>query len=245
MLRCALLTFSSLAIPLSTGAPMLNGAHLLVIPLIEETASPSALDEAGQRQDTRTVASRRGTLLRDYLRPTDNELIIEYDGPPPLRVIDSPGLTQVEWLTSLSPFVGLIKVQERVSSITPSGDWIQTQVKAVVTEVLKNETNTPVLIGREVSFLEPGGALQVDGRLVRAQVKWLALTQIGRTYLVFGTFDEDGRLRTGPVSSYDVSGNHLKALFGRPGSQAEPIESREKDHVLDEIRALGRKKPGF
>src|SRR5262245_13279848 len=208
--------------------------YLGVAPALSVVQGSSRLAAASQESaPLRVIKARRGTDLRQSLKPTDKQLVVEYDGPPPMQVLEPPrGMTAVQWRVSLVPLVAIVNVVDVVSTETSTRDWIQTEVQANVLEVLKNTSPHSLEAGATVSWIEPGGEISLDGRRVTARVPWARPATKNKGYLVFCSFDENGKLITGPLDAYEITGNDLKSQVIR--RKPEPLEILTKDAVLSE-----------
>lgn len=199
-------------------------------------ASAQRADSASKSlPEDRQIILQPGRRISSLLSSRDKHVTIVSDLPPPLLVDPPPGVSLAAWQTEQYQVVAVVRVIERVSSMTSGADWIMTTVKADVSELLKNATGRE--LPRPVSFLEPGGRSLVDGVTVTAVVPWLRSFQLDRDYLVFGVVNDDGSLVVPTQDAYELAPEGFTRMRNIPSMGRDSIESNTSiDEVLTAIR---------
>lgn len=188
------------------------------------------------------VLSRPGTPLASLIKPGQTTLIVEKDQSPPLIVEPPAGVGQLEWLTSLSPVVLLIRVERIVPQLTPTADWIKSTVHASVEQILKS---APVTMSPDhpIRFVQDGGEMQLSGARVRALLSWADSFQVGQRYLVFADPTQDPDLyQVVSAVSYriDPAGETLVPLARRGQSTSERDVSLNA--AVERVKTAAKKK---
>jgi hypothetical protein len=204
---------------------------------------PGATDGRSQGEAVAAVQSRKGVPLQALGQGTERELVVEKDVSPPLSVLPPAGMSELEWLTSISDVALMVRVQAIASDRTDDQDWITSQVSAVVLDVLKAPVERDVQPGASVTFVQDGGSMVINGRLIRAQLPYARGFAVGRTYLLFGTLGEKaGELVVGAESTFEVQAKTRLASLktrGAPSATSElPV-----DIALQRVRAAAATRP--
>jgi hypothetical protein len=135
---------------------------------------------------------RSGKPLEALVRPGERTLVVEKDQSPPLIVEPPPGVGQLEWLTSLSPVVLIVAVEQVLPRLTPKKDWVEATVYASVEDVLKSVPQT-IAPGQAIRFRQDGGTIHIGATTIHAVLPWAESFHVGRRYLIFAdpTSEED------------------------------------------------------
>jgi hypothetical protein len=153
-------------------ATLLTGASALAqTPTAGRTAEP--------------VRSEKGRPLFSLIKPGQTQLIVEKDQAAPHYVEPPPGVSQLEWLTSVAPVVAVIRVDAMDPRLTADHDWIEPTVRARVEDVLKKPAGDPLAVGDFITFTQDGGEIHVRGVHIKAQLPWADSFREGGQYLVF------------------------------------------------------------
>jgi len=119
--------------------------------------------------------------------------------------------------------------------LTPNEDWIETSVKMKILQVLKSTGRRSFHVGQEVSIMEPGGSLDLEGRQIDAIVKWARRFEVGKEYLIFASLSSANDLVIGAGSSYEIGpGGSLRWLLKTKAP--DPLSESSLDSVLEEIQ---------
>jgi hypothetical protein len=194
----------------------------------QETPNPSA------RQ---VYQPRRGVPITSLLRPEDTQLIIvSARMNPPLSAEPPRGTSTAAWKTRLSKGVIIARVESRLSELTPDKDWIETSVQIKVLQVLKPAGLQSFNVGQELSFIEQGGSLNLEGRQIKAIVRWASEFEVGKEYLIFARALPNNELAIGPTFAYEIlPGSSLRSLNkARP---SDGITESSLNIVLEDIQA--------
>jgi hypothetical protein len=215
-----------------------SGRVLIVWSAFLLAGGPTAPSNA---QSENALQHRKGTPLSQLVKGRPREVVIEKDQSPPLYIEPPRGTAQLEWITSLAPFVLIVHVDTLDAALTPEEDWVTTAVTARIEQVLKKPAGDPVSEGSSIRFQQDGGDINLTGTLVHAVLPWTEGLKESRRYLVFATrltALAGWQLDTG--TAYDVtSGGHLRPLARRGKALSEanvPLET-----AVSRIRATARK----
>lgn len=174
----------------------------VLLPMAPVLATGHATDQ--QPSESRRVSSRKGTPILQSRLEGERELIVEKDASPPLEVEPPPGMSPLEWYTSVSDVVLIANVVGIEPSLTKDADWITSAVSARVTQVLKSPEAVLWSEGL-ITFRQDGGEMDLGGTHVRAVLPWAAGYEVGKSYLIFASLGEDGRtLIFGPESTFKI-----------------------------------------
>jgi hypothetical protein len=146
-----------------------------------------------------------------------------------------PGTSKAAMLTRRVDAVIIARVESRLSMLTPDEDWIDTSVQIKILQVFKSTGRRSFNVGQEVSFMEEGGSLNLEGRQIDAIVKWASRFEVGKEYLIFTEVNSNNELVVGPVNTYEiVPGGSLRSLLKT--RQSDSITESPLNSVLEDIR---------
>ena len=160
--------------------------------------------QESHKLSARQVRQRWGVPITSLLLPGETRLVVVHQGSPPLLVYAPPGTSEAAWLTQISQVVMKARVVSRLSKLTPNEDWIETSVQMKILQVLKSTGHRSFNVGQEVSFVEPGGSLDIEGRQIDAIVEWARGYEVGKEYLIFAGLTPDNLLVIGPSSVFEI-----------------------------------------
>ena len=89
-----------------------------------------------QQGESRQIRRNAGQRIPDLVRSDERSLVIVESADPPLSVGPEPGLTLLEWYYKISDAVVVVEIIEKVSFLTPAGDWIRSRLTGHVLETL-------------------------------------------------------------------------------------------------------------
>jgi hypothetical protein len=186
------------------------------------------------KPSARQVHQQRGVPIKSLLRPGDTQLTIVFARFPPLLVEPPPGTSKAAWKTRRADAVIIGRVESRLSKLTPDEDWIDTSVQLKILQILKSTGPRPFNVGQEVSFIEKGGSLNIEGRQIDAIVEWASRFEVGKEYLIFTDVNSNNELVFGVASAYEiVPGGSLRSLFTR---LSDSITENSLNIVLEDIQ---------
>ena len=238
-----------LGVPQHDSAARLDGVGLYLLPTeieaksfvencfnLKSRAVQFAQAQKPHKASARQVSQQRGVPIISLLRPGETQLtIVSAQRDPPLLVLPPPGTSLAAWLTLGSEVVMKARVESRLSMLSPDKDWIDTSVQIKILQVLKSTDRRSFYEGQEVSFMERGGSLEVEGRQIDAIVRWASRFEIGKEYLIFAGLNSANDLVTGAGSSYEiVHGASLRSLVKTEPSDS--ISESSLNSVLEEIQ---------
>lgn len=149
------------------------------------------------------------------------------NGSPDINITVSPGMPELsptggatlpantlENLTSNADAIVVVTVKSKVSQLTESENFIFTDYEVTVTEVLKDNSDAPLVAGNGITIVRPGGAVRVEGRVVRAIDRSAKPLQVGKQYLFFLCYiPATGAYQAAPgASSFNIVNNKLVSL---------------------------------
>jgi hypothetical protein len=147
-----------------------------------------------------------------------------------------PEFTFIAWKTIVYPVAAVVRVTQTSAVITPAGDWIETRVRGVVEQVLKNSTATPLVERSPLEFRTSGGVVSVNDRRVIAAFEGVRPLDQGKSYLVFASAQADGTLHVPAYSAFEFVEGRLQSLVS--ANTYDPIHvAADPETVFQEIRA--------
>ena len=191
--------------------------------------------QESHKPSVRRVVRRLSVPITSLLRPGETRLVVVYRGTPPLLAYAPRGTSEAAWLTRISRVVMRVRVVSRQSMLTPNEDWIETSVKMKILQVLKFTGRRSFHVGQEVSIMEPGGSLDLEGRQIDAIVEYGRRKEVGKEYLIFANLTSDNLLVIGYSSTFEIlPGGSLRWLLKTKAP--DPLSESSLDSVLEEIQ---------
>lgn len=188
-----------------------------------------------QMPRARQVRQRWGVPITSFLRPGETRLVVLFRGQLPLLAYAPRGTSEAAWRTQISRVVMRVRVVSRKSMLTPNEDWIRTFVKMKILQVLKSTGRRSFHVGQEVSIMEPGGSLDLEGRQIDAIVEYGRRKEVGKEYLIFANLTPDNLLVIGYSSTFEIlPGGSLRWLLKT--KLPDPLSENSLDSVLEEIQ---------
>lgn len=92
---------------------------------------------------------------------------------------------ELQMLASDSDLVVLAKAGAATTNITADKDFLYTDWKFTVEEVLKNNVSSPTKAGATILVTRPGGKLQINGRMLHADCADFLHFSAGQEYLLY------------------------------------------------------------
>jgi hypothetical protein len=197
----------------------------------------AAVQSRGTGSQDQTIRSRKGTPLQALIPSGVTTVTIEKDQTPSLSVDPPPGMNQLEWITSLSPFVFVLRVESVMPQLTPDGDWITSTVNARIEDVLRSPVNQPHLAGDTIEFIQEGGDMTIAGTVVHAVVSWTYAFQASERYLVFAKLTSSSQWIVSDSDSYKITSLGRIVSLGRESSKATTAARSESNVALAEAIA--------
>lgn len=197
-------------------------------------AAVQAIRDVKQEKPT---LHRVGSPLADLIPPGQKEITVQKDQSPPGIVQPPAGMGQLEWMTSVSNAVFVIRVSGLSPRLTPQRDWITTTVAAEIESIIKISAAADVRIGSAISFEQDGGDLAINGTSVHARLHWTDPFNTGKRYLIFAGRSGD----TWQVSSavaYEIDSDDRLAPLGR--GDAPVTQGARSERAVQLSTALAR-----
>lgn len=152
--------------------------------------------------------------------PNENDKDLEqgvYIEPgTPVISPDAPALSFENFLKDTacaSDAVAIVDVKDKSSQLTENREFIFTDYTAVVQEVFKDNTLSPIRTGNSITVTRPGGKVQINGQVINALDSSFKLLKKEKRYLLFLKYipglDVYQSIRKG---SFRLEDNELTAL---------------------------------
>lgn len=191
----------------------------------EDEATPVQEGEMTQKQKqhSRHFEIVGGKRLSDFTKADGN---VDVGQDIPLRILPKYSSTQ-EYLKSLgckanAVIVGMVKGKS--SQLTEGKTNIFTDYELTVEDVLKNNVAVSFEVNSDLTISRPGGAVRLNGRILRARDDRFEPLRVGDHYMLFLGWD--------PASGDYVSISHT-------GDSSFQIRDGKASQVSDESLPLG------
>ncbi|MGC4086164.1 MAG: hypothetical protein QM736_29590 [Vicinamibacterales bacterium] len=166
------------------------------------------------------VIQRSMTPIENLLQPDDEMLIVTSTAdevePPhgPLSLIN-----RLQFQVGSAQFVGIAQVTAVTSRLTPTGNWIETDVEATVLEAIRgpvfNDGSAAL-----VRFRLDGGEMTIGSTHVRSE--WAPQVAVGDVLLIVLPYARPSPYVSPGASAYTVTNNILASVDSRLDSVRRP-----------------------
>jgi hypothetical protein len=128
-------------------------------------------------------------------------------------------------------------VTSQAASETDTGEFVFTEVRFAVKDVLKDNSLAPIPLNTEVIIVRPGGSIQIGNRTVRATDPFFPGFEDHAQYLLFLRYlPETGSFQAYGIGSYVVRGNRVFLLTVRPALGKRKFQAEDISGFLAEVR---------
>lgn len=170
--------------------------------MTERQKQHSKLYERSGRRDLRNYGESINVVISPPFGEADNE--------------KTPSTTNelLQWITCDADAVVVGTVSSKTSQLTEDGTFVFTDYDMQVEEAVKNNTRTPIQQGRNIVITRPGGAVKLNGKIIRVMDKSLQPLEIGKRYLLFlRQISSTGAYRAvNKESSFELNQNQVRRL---------------------------------
>ncbi|HVF48576.1 MAG TPA: hypothetical protein VNA19_00735 [Pyrinomonadaceae bacterium] len=129
-----------------------------------------------------------GKKIKDIAAQKDGEIEVNAPLEDTLRY-PQPSLGEyLQKMTCEADAVVIASVKSKSSNLTESGTFLFTDYEVTVREVLKNQETAPIRQGQDITVTRGGGAVKLNGRIIRAIDTNAGRLQVGREYLLYLRF---------------------------------------------------------
>jgi len=180
-------------------------------PVAQQAPAPPDLFGPPQRrpavppvQSDGSVPYKKGADILSRVPLGTRAVRLVQHGSTPLRVAPPDGMPEWEFRTRNAAAVALIQVASRVGASTPTRDWVDSTVSALVLEVLKSDGAGELAANQTITWTEPGGEVVLAGVHVVAEKRWAVPLRVGATYYAFLGRDAEGRWQAPATEIYEV-----------------------------------------
>lgn len=186
----------------------------------QQVQTGTAMSDQRLRSDVRKAHVERGKSLLSQVRETDT--VVEFE-----RVVNSSlgglpeGVTPLEAMTKGSVVVAVVQLTGTRGRLTPSQDWIESDVSALVLQALKSDATAKDAQAASISFKADGGEIKVNNRIIRARNSSSKRLAVGQRYLIFAEKTAEG-LRVANSATFLIDGDRLVPLNTSPDRAAVP-----------------------
>ncbi|HEX8000511.1 MAG TPA: hypothetical protein VF528_19165 [Pyrinomonadaceae bacterium] len=182
----------------------------------------------------------QGKKLRDLTSETwDVYLVV-----PVGNVITPRSFNLTEFLRNMSceaDAVVIGKVQGKVSQIIEEGTFIFTDYELTVSEILKDDDAAPIEVNANITYTSPGGAIELNGRTIRAVDQRREPLQIGERYLLYLKRIPEMSTYKGFSNSRDGDSFQIKdGIITQASNRLLPLGTKRTttaDYFMAEVRA--------
>lgn len=184
---------------------------------------------------------RRGPKLKSLRIGEDIEVVVAPPSVPSFR--GSPTLTTDLIIRQLyceadAIVIGMIK--SKASQLTEDGTFTFTTYQLSINQVLKADASSATLPGGTIEVTRPGGAILLDGRVIRAKDESFPRLDVNETYLLFLKFvPSTGSYRAfRRDSDFQITGDKFNPIKG--SSMIQEFQSGGRiDTLLNLINRAG------
>jgi hypothetical protein len=155
---------------------------------------------------------RRNQKLRSLKGTGDLQVTIGVGDKPTSST--APPFNLDEFLRTMvcdSDAVVIGEVKNRASQLTEYGEFAFTDYEVTIEEILKNNTAAPIMSQGNITVTRPGGAIQLNGKIIRAVDLSYKPFEIGGRFLLFLKFiPASGAYQTfSSQGSFKLVGNEM------------------------------------
>jgi hypothetical protein len=157
-------------------------------------------------------------------------------GGPPSHAPVEPSLPVAQ---SDAVIVG--EVADAQAYLTEDKTGIYSEFVIRVDEVLKNSAPTPLVSDGSISAMRGGGAVRFpSGKVIRYGQSYKPLPRVGRRYVFFLKYNNDGGQDFKIITGYELQGSRVLPLDGAPlqGIVLEPYAAYQKYRDADQATFL-------
>jgi hypothetical protein len=153
---------------------------------------------------------------------------------------NAPALTDTEFLVKMSCQADALvigTVQNKSSQLTEDGKFAFSQYGLHVNEILKNNNGaTALTLNSDLEITRPGGAIRLNGRVIRVADESFPRLEVGAQYLVFLKFiPATGSYKALRQGDYELIGDRFSPLVGE-GLPAEIRRGGNRTSFLALVR---------
>ena len=160
---------------------MIRRAQLLVVIAVLLACGAAS----AQHREERRIERAFGKSIASLIRPNELSLIVMQSEFPPDRVSPPDTMSLAEGMVSICDAIVIARVTSLNSHVTRASDWVVTDVRSVITDVLKVPPGIQLKAGDPLTMLEDGGDLRIGSTLVKARVPNVTPMRQAGTYLLF------------------------------------------------------------
>ncbi|HWQ03468.1 MAG TPA: hypothetical protein VNL38_03220 [Candidatus Nitrosotenuis sp.] len=136
-----------------------------------------------------------------------------------------------------SDAIVLGSVNNQSSSETENGEFVFTEVRFGVTQLLKDNAIAPIPLNSEITVIRPGGTIQMGSRTVRAVDPFFPQFENHAQYLLFLRYvSETGAYQAYGISSYVLKGKKVFLLTVRPALGKRNFQAEDLSRFMDEVK---------
>jgi hypothetical protein len=242
MMRRASLIVAALIVTASgwghtTAQPRSRNGEWQRAPASRWSTSPPANDSSSQtaQPGRRVVAARSGSPITEQLLPDDKEVEIVRIQHFLVEGFDDPD-EELEFLTRHAEAAVTVEAVAVSARLTPERDWIQSELRATIIDVLKNASRFNLQPRTTLLLQFEGGELEIGGKRVKAVSSPARHPTVGRQYLYF-LFESSDRLVPMPaVHTFELVGNSVRRLY--VNGQWGLDKGVAQDLVLNSVRSM-------
>lgn len=188
----------------------------------------------------RFEGSTRGKKVRDLVSET-GEIYLVTAIPDVIRP-NSFNLTEfLRDMACEADAVVIATVQSKVSQIIDEGTFVFTDYELTVTEVLKNDAAAPIVANGSITYTSPGGAVELNGRTIRAVDQRSYPLEVGENYLLYLKFIPETGAYQGFSNSRDGDTFQIKDnVITQASARPWPLGTKRTtaaDAFMTEVRA--------
>ena len=166
-----------------------------------------------QRRHSKLYENRRNRKLRDLPSPVDLVVSTPWGSSPEEnipRTLDE--FLRVSVCSADAVVVGIVK--NKSSQLTDEGTFIFTDSEMTVEEILKNNSSANIQPRDDVLLTRPGGAVELNGKILRVTDRSFKPLEVEHKYLVFLRFipATGAYQQLNSKSAFELSQNRVNKL---------------------------------
>lgn len=222
-------------VALSFGAIQLAQSPQDKVTLVRE----GALSQKQSEHSKLFAQHRTGRKLRDITASGTGEIVVTSTAPKPFIVGNSRCPTYPRpYLRNIAReadaiIIGTV-IDKDYSQLTDNGEFIFSDYRVRAEDVIKNNASIPIVSTAEIIVTRPGGAVELNGRVVRGVTGNFKPFQVGERHLLFLKFvPKTASYVAFGNGSYALRNDKAISLFNALGV----AQGKDVATLLNEVRA--------
>ena len=160
---------------------------------------------------------------------------VEADNEKPPSTIDK----LLQSITCDADVVVVGTVTSKTSQLTEDGSFVFTDYEVQIQETVKNKLSAPIQPSLSITVTRPGGAVNLNGKILTVTDKSFQPLEVGKVYLLFlQKVSSTGAYRTvNNEGSFELNQNHVRRLTEKPLPYAFTY-ANDAASLVEQIRTI-------